>query len=147
MEAWRAGFSPVQLTAPEILQLSLLGTRMRLELALLIGCIGAPLSAQVPQGDVDRAQAAMLNRVVDAVDAYAAHIGIDRAYVTYCDNRMSLDESRAPAGLIPFAVDYRNISDKYQLDTILNAREQFERSYLTLCLADAKRTLEAAEKR
>ncbi len=120
---------------------------MRYVFTLSLACVSVASNAQVPQADVDRAQGAMLNRVAHAVDTYAAHIGIDRAYVGYCDGMLNLEESRAPAGLIPFAVDYHKVPDKYQLSTVLVVRERFEQSYLILCLANAKRTLESAERR
>lgn len=119
---------------------------MKYAIALVVSASTA-VSAQVPQAEVDRAQAAMLNRVMKAVDTYSTRIGIGHDYVTYCYNKMALDESRAPAGLLPFGADYHNMPDRYQLDTTLSVREQFERSYMTLCLADAKRTLSTAERR
>lgn len=102
-------------------------------------------AATVSQQEVQRAQAEMLNRVLADIRAYVAEIALDGSYATYCFNKMALDKSRAPDGMVPFKVDYNTIADRDELETVLHTREVFERSYMKLCLTDAKRTLKSAK--
>ena len=101
----------------------------------------------VTSGDVSKAQAQMLSRVANAVDRYAVEIGIDRAYVTYCRSAMYLQSFAHPAnGAVPFGVDYNRITDSDNLKLVLTVREEYETSFLILCLANAKNALRDAKR-
>ena len=50
-------------------------------------------------------------------------------------------------GLPPFGVDHRLVKSEVELKTIISQAEVYEKAYLVLCLADAKRTLKQAENR
>jgi len=102
----------------------------------------------VTRADVDKAQVEMITRVDDAVSRYVSEIGIDPAYVTYCRADMYLRSFNHPAnGQIPFGVNYNSVTDSNNLNQILSVREKYERSFLILCLANAKNALVQAGKR
>lgn len=117
-----------------------------LTVVAILACIPSLASANpVSQEDVQKAQVAMLGRVSDAAYAYAKKIGIDESYVSYCYTEMGMHTDAQPDnGKIPFGVNYNNIRDAENLATIINVREAYERSYLTLCLANAKAALNRA---
>ena len=99
----------------------------------------------VSQKDVQRAQGEMLMRVQDAVNRYARQINIEHGYVNYCSNELHLRTREHPAdGFIPFGVNYKKITDSETLALILSSHENYERSFLILCLANAKNTLREA---
>lgn len=117
--------------------------RKLLTLALTF-CCAVSAQAQEPF-DRNKAQSAMLMRVQRVIEDYAARIGLGPAYVTYCYSKMDLDTRHEPDGQIPFGFNYRTSSDE-QVKLALKIREQFEASYLRLCLADAKIKLDSARK-
>lgn len=96
--------------------------------------------------EVDKAQAEMLKRIEANIKKYAARIGLDPWYISYCRGKMDIEIALYPQnGSIPFGVNYRTISDSERLELVLSNREAFETGYLQLCLANAKSTLSAAE--
>lgn len=105
-----------------------------------------PASATVSDAEQMRAQGDMLRREDAAIKAYAGKIGVSDELVSYCQTRLNMETANAPAGMIPFGVDYRTIEDTKQLSTIIYARESYETSYIKLCLANAKKALKDAER-
>jgi hypothetical protein len=100
----------------------------------------------VTPAQVSAAQGQMLARISSAVEKYANHSRLDPAYVSYCRGELDLKTSTYPGnGLIPFGVNYNEIYDSETLDTVIAAREAYERSFMFLCLASAKNTLRKAE--
>ncbi|MGH8467551.1 MAG: hypothetical protein ACREVY_00700 [Gammaproteobacteria bacterium] len=116
---------------------------------LLALCFVKPAAAEpVTQGQVDKAQGEMIKRVSDAVARYAKQINVDAAYVSYCDGELYLKTHAHPAnGYIPFGVNYRDIKDSERLELVISSREAYEKSFMTLCLANAKNALQDAERR
>ena len=85
----------------------------------------------------------MLNRVSSEIDAYAERIGIDHDFVTYCRTEMNIRTDGLPDdGSIPFGIQYSEIFDKDELNLIIEVREAYERSFMMLCLANAKNALD-----
>lgn len=79
---------------------------------------------------------------------YVTEIGIDPAYVAYCYADMHLRSFNHPInGQIPFGVNYNNITDASNLKQIISVREKYEKSFVILCLANAKNALVQAGKR
>jgi hypothetical protein len=114
-------------------------------IVLGLAALTVSANAQVSELDAGRAQGEMHSRVNESINAYVKRIGIDPSYYGYCRTKMYLETRHDNDGSIPFGVNYRNIKDSEQLNIIISVREEFERSFLTLCLADAKRAIKAAE--
>ena len=105
------------------------------------------LAEPVTQDNVDKAQVKMLTRAMDAVDKYSERINIDHEFVIYCRADLSFKKGLHPRdGSIPFGVNYKKITDSDFLDTVLLIRENYERSFVILCLANAKNALREAAK-
>lgn len=103
------------------------------------------MSEIVSKDDVQRAQGEMLMRVLDAVNSYARQINIEHGYVNYCLEELHLRTREHPTdGYIPFGVNYKKITDSENLARVIKSRENYERSFLILCLANAKNTLREA---
>ena len=119
---------------------------MRDVLFCLAAALPTLVSAQsATTKDVDKAQIEMSHRVSATVKTYAARIGIEPWYVSYCKNNMKLETSLYPTnGLVPFGVDYKGITDVKTLDLVISNREAFETGYIQLCLAEAKNILKTA---
>jgi len=87
----------------------------------------------------------MHDRVSKVINIYAASIGVDRSLISYCRTKMDLDTVLYPQnGLPPLGVTYNNVSNKKELETIIEIREAFETNYVKLCLANARSTLDRA---
>lgn len=101
----------------------------------------------VPDAVADNEQGQMLTREIAEVRGYAAHIGMTD-YVSYCQVKMADEIDLQPrlTGEVPWGVNYHAI-DRQTLTLTLRAREDFERSYLKLCLANAKNSLRDAERK
>ncbi len=110
---------------------------------------GTPaFGAPVNQAEVDLAQSEMLRRIMDAVALYARSINIGNDYVNYCYQELHLKTEGHPAnGSIPFGINYRQITDSDRLAQVLSVREAYEKSFLTICLANAKNALRDANVR
>ena len=108
----------------------------------------ATAQAQTTKPDeLKRAQGAMLMRAMDAMDAYAERLQLDPSYVTYCRLKMELETTQYPAnGFEPFGTNYNTIADMATMNRVLAQREAFEVSSVKLCLANARTTLDAAER-
>lgn len=117
-------------------------------LASLAILSSSPAAAQaVSYDEAGRAQGEMLTRVSAAADAYAKSIGIGDGYITYCRVKLNMVGDGHPKdGSIPFGINYRDVT-RETLTLTISAREAFERSFLTLCLAEAKNTLRSAQPR
>jgi hypothetical protein len=114
--------------------------------ALFVLLLSNPAVAQLSQAETGRAQVEMQIRIERAVDSYVQKIGMRDGFVSYCQNEMHLQSATHPKnGIIPFGVSYSNITDRDQLHMIIGIRENYERSYLILCLARAKKLLSEAE--
>ncbi len=112
---------------------------------ILLGGTTAAVADPVTGADVDRAQSRMLTRISEAVNRYAAEIKIDPNYIIYCQNDMYLRSFNHPAnGHVPFGVNYNNITDSEKLKHVLSVREAYEKSFMFVCLANAKNALRAA---
>lgn len=114
-------------------------------LAALALSFSAPAIAEVSELETGRAQGEMLKRIDEAVSNYVRQIGIDESYVGYCRTKLGLETNKVPVdGSIPFGINYKAISTSEELNTIITARENFERSFIILCLSSAKQTLNQA---
>jgi hypothetical protein len=116
-------------------------------LATFALALSASATAEVSELQSVEAQAAMFKRIDEAVAAYVQQSGIDESYVGYCRTKLSMDTNAVPAdGSIPFGVNYNKIATADELSTVIAARENFERSYLILCIANAKSALDQVVK-
>jgi len=114
-----------------------------LAIVALIGATGPALAQDVPSSVQEGLQARMEGRVFAVANQYAKTIGIDSDYVGYCAAKMELSHGHPQDGSIPWGVNYNHIA-KAELDGTLQVRENYERDFLILCLADAKNTLARA---
>lgn len=128
-----------------------MGLINRIATAGLVACI-ASCSASQALGDpvnaaqVRTAQLDMLARVFAAAEKYADRIGMGKPYINFCQRELDLKTYQHPAnGSIPFGVNYLEIKDREELDKVLAVRENYERTFLVLCLANAKNSLAQAE--
>jgi hypothetical protein len=122
--------------------------KVGMPLILAASIVAAPACAEqaTPQ-EATRAEGEMITRVSAAVERYAESINIDRAYVGYCRVKLNLIGDGHPIdGSVPFGINYLHI-DRDVLKIQINAREVFERSYMILCLSEARNTLRAAATR
>jgi hypothetical protein len=94
-----------------------------------------------------RAQVEMEIRINSFVSKYAAKIGVNDDLQSYCKTKMNYEtaEMAKHKGMWPFGYNY-NISRKDELFQVIDLREKFEKIYLQLCLANAKKLLTDAEK-
>jgi len=113
--------------------------------AVLLLLSSPALAGTVSDAEVGAAQMQMIDRVEKTVEKYATQIKMDWSYVSYCKSEMNLHTS-THVGIndIPFGVDYNKITDSEYLKAVITVREQFETSYLKLCLANAKNQLAEA---
>jgi hypothetical protein len=121
---------------------------MRLGLIAALALLASAAHAQnVSDAIAGEEQRKMLMRELGEVRAYAAHIGMSD-YMSYCQTKMADELNLQPrfTGQVPWGVNYHAI-DRQTLTITLQAREDFERSYLKLCLAEAKNALRDAERK
>lgn len=96
--------------------------------------------------DVTTPQVQMHNRISAAVDRHAQQLGLSQDVVTYCRIELNNETDQFPKnGSIPFGVNYNQVADSGELNTILSARESYEKTFMQLCLSRAKRDLSVAE--
>jgi hypothetical protein len=118
--------------------------RLAVVVSALVAIAAPALAQQVTSQEAGRAQVEMMRRVSGAVREYATSIDIDPGYIDYCQTKLNeVGRASANDGSIPFGFNYGTATRqtlKMQIDT----REVFERSYMILCLAEAKNTLRAA---
>ena len=124
--------------------MAILAAKWRMALCAMCSLsILAPAYGAISETESGNAQGAMFKRIDSAVAAYVQGRGIDESYVEYCRTKLNMDTSREPTnGMIPFGVDYTKIATTDELKIVIATRENFERSYLILCLAEAKKTLD-----
>lgn len=123
---------------------------LRFGFALLVFAVflsGGGRSAAAQTLDSAAAQGAMLSRIQEETTRYALSLGLDDSYIIYCSVRMHFDTRHETDGWIPYGVNYNTIRSQRELDQVIATREAFETSYLRLCLADARVTLDAAQRR
>jgi len=108
--------------------------------SLFLAAFAGPTFAQyLDTSVVNKAQSAMIGRVRDAVETYAAKIKAEKSLVTYCRQELSLKTSLYPVnGQIPFGINYNQIRDTETLETIIWNRESYETWFLKLCLANCR---------
>jgi hypothetical protein len=81
-------------------------------------------------------------RVVAFASAYADKIDIGDPFWRYCQIKLTMYTShQIKDGLPPFGVAPRDIRTNGEMERIIDQSEVFGKSYLVLCLADAKRRL------
>ena len=118
---------------------------LKMILAVMVLCT-SPFAQAFAQGlDTAKAQAEMLNRVSAVVDSFARRIGAGNDLSNYCWTELHLHTRHATDGSIPYGVDYNNIRSQRELDTVIKVREVHMRNYLLLCIARARRDLDAVE--
>ena len=122
--------------------------RKALVIVALIVVFAKPQLLSAQQAiDTGPAQYQMFSRVMEAVKAYAQSIGIEESWIGYCQQELHLQTyAHPPNGYVPFGVDYNTITDRKRLDEILLSRQNYETSFITLCLANVKKTLADARR-
>lgn len=120
-------------------------TLLILTVAVVAICTNPPVRALAQDLEPLKAQFEMLERINAAVSSFASSIGAGSDLQTYCHIELSMHTRQPADGLVPFGVNYNNIRSQDELDQIIDAREAYERNYLMLCLARAKRDLDAVE--
>ncbi len=119
---------------------------LRIVLVVVVLSVSLPVSAFAQSIDTDRAQGEMYSRVDAAVTAFARRIGAGNDLLDYCWLELHLHTRQHPVdGFIPFGVNYNNIRSQTKLNLVIVMRETYERTYLSLCIARAKRDLDAVE--
>jgi hypothetical protein len=104
------------------------------------------LAEPVAESDVQIAQLDMLNRISEATIQYAEKISLDDSYITYCKSELYLKTyQHPPNGYVHFGINYGEITDSERLNLVINSREAYEKSFIILCLANAKNILNEAE--
>ena len=114
----------------------------------LIAVFANPRLASAQQAiDTEQAQSQMWSRVIEAAKAYAQSIGIEESWIGYCQEELHLQTyAHPPDGYVPFGVNYDKITDRKRLDEILLVRQTYTTSFITLCLANVKKTLADARR-
>ena len=93
--------------------------------------------------DTTTAQVEMVGRVIATANAHAKKLGVGNEVVAYCQIELSNKTNQLPRdGLAPFGVNYNDIKTEAKLKQVIEAREAYEKTYLRLCLSQAKRDLE-----
>jgi hypothetical protein len=101
----------------------------------------APVDAEA----VSNAQSQLIARISTEMLAYATRIRVDPGIVGYCQGELYLRTfQHPPNGHVPFGVNYNQIRDSERLDVVISNRENYERWFLKLCIANAKLTLHRA---
>lgn len=96
--------------------------------------------------EIGAPQTKMHERVMAFAAAYAARFGVGSPFFEYCQTKLTISTSHEPTdGLIPYGVNYNDIRTESELKNGLDQRENYEKTYLVLCLADAKRSLSQTE--
>jgi hypothetical protein len=124
--------------------------KVKIAAAVLVIVLGTGwgAEAQVPMPQVLQAQAEMSERISRIVAAYATQIGLDESFVSYCQSELSLKVTvYPPNGLVPFGMNWRTIPDRQTLDWAISVREDYERNFIILCLANARNARREAERR
>ena len=97
---------------------------------------------RVPLEVAGRAQVEMFRRIEQATTTYSREIGLSENYIAYCRHELHLKTYAHPRdAYVPFGIDYNTIADQRRLDEIIVARENYETSFIVLCLAKAKKAL------
>lgn len=87
----------------------------------------------------------MYARIFSAAAAYAKEIGLDPTFSNYCYTDLNMRTNAQPKdGAIPFGFNYNNVPDQKTLDQVISVRENYERSFIILCMANAKKVLNDA---
>ena len=116
--------------------------------AVFLACFSAISAGEsVTQEQVQSEQMAMVNRVAIHASDYAKKIGLALDFIVYCKSELHLKKNKNSDYLeIPFGVNYNKIDSRMYLESVLKVRESYEKSFLSLCLANVKITLNKAEK-
>jgi hypothetical protein len=102
-------------------------------------------TSPIDTGESAKAQMEMLTRIEDAVRRYATQIGLDDSYVQYCrmELRIRLQE-QVKSGNPIFNFSPERIRSTEALKAVIAIRETYERTFLNVCLAQAKSAMTAA---
>lgn len=119
---------------------------LKMVLVVMALCANPPVQTFAQSLDTTKAQAEMHNRISAAVNSFARRIGAGSALETYCRVELFMHTQHPADGSIPYGVNYNNIRSQRELDQVIGVREAHERNYLLLCIARAKRDLDAVEK-
>jgi hypothetical protein len=118
---------------------------MNAKYLLLVALVS--LTAQANEKvDPSAAQGQMFNRINAAVEKHAQELGLGKEVVTYCRTELNLRTANTPTdGSIPFGVNYNEIRTVEELNTVIEVREAYEKTFLLLCLSRTKRDLSLAQ--
>ncbi len=90
-------------------------------------------------------QREMLRRVSRVVNQFSQRIGASEELVSYCDNELRL-HTLGGSNYTAFTRNYKYITDMPTLNHMLLVREKYEVTFLKLCIARAKRDIDAVLK-
>jgi hypothetical protein len=94
---------------------------------------------------MNAAQGASLKRMQTALNTYADSFKLDRMFITYCQGELELHTYNYPSnGNIMFSFNYNTTTSLDMANAAIVFREQYEESYVMICLAGIKKTLDAA---
>ena len=101
------------------------------------------LGQSVSQTEIMQAQDALLNRINEAANAFAAAHNISGEINQFCLLKLG-DElpTHVKDGYAPFGVDYFTIADQKALDAVIYGREVYETIYRKRCMAETKKLIE-----
>ena len=104
------------------------------------------VASGVTSVEVSNAQSEMSQRIYDKARKYSKKIKLSDSYLYYCTQELYLKTREHPTnGYVPFGVNYNTIKDSKKLEYVISNRENYETSFILLCLANIKNTLSKAE--
>jgi hypothetical protein len=125
---------------------ALLGRVAAVAATLLLVALDAPAQQRKQPIDTTQAQIEMAHRV-QTVRQFASNIGLPESWIGYCFEELYLHTYQHPMnGHIPFGVNYNDITDPKRLELVIASRENYERSFQILCLANVKKALADAKR-
>lgn len=115
---------------------------MKLQLFAFLAMMPHLVLAQ-SQLDYSAKQVEMIKRVSAATESHAQKLGLSNEVLTYCQIELSNKTDQfSRDGLYPFGVNYKKIKSAEELDQVISAREDYEKTSMLLCLSQAKRDLQ-----
>jgi hypothetical protein len=124
------------------------GVEMKRALFALL-CFVVPTTVRADsQAEIDaakRGQGPAIQRAMQAMDAYAKSLNLDPMFVSYCRGEMELHTYSYPVnGNYMFGFNYNTSTSVPMIQAAISFRAQYETSYVMLCLAKVKKTLDEA---
>jgi hypothetical protein len=105
---------------------------------LHISVLVAFLSAAFSPPNRDAQFVMMKHRVANSYYEYASKIAVSLPYVVYCRVEMDIKLNEfSKLQVFPFGIDI-NALDDTNFNRLISDRENFETSYMTLCLSDVR---------